>query len=49
MMLWLGVKAPGCYDMCFKSSFSDKYKIEDKFHIRSRLWFPTQVHISKQL
>lgn len=47
MMLWLGKKAQGCYTMCFRSSFSDKCNIEDKFHIQSGLWFPTQVHISQ--
>lgn len=35
--------------MAFRSSFSDKLNREDTLHVPSDLWFPTQVHISKQL
>lgn len=35
--------------MAFRSSFSDKFNREDTLHVPSDLWFPIQVHISKQL
>lgn len=51
-MLWFGVReTPGCLKktMCFRSSFSDKCNIEEEFPVQSGLWFPAQVHISRQL
>ena len=35
--------------MAFRSSFSDKFNRKDTWRVPSDLWFPIQVHISKQL